>query len=99
MSTQRLILCLDGTWNQEDSSTNVLHHFHLVQEGPVQGGLYQKKEYQAGVGTGALDYITGGGFGLGIEAHVRNGYNWLVENYQDGDEVYVFGFSRGAFTA
>ena len=61
-------------------------------------------EIQAGVGTGPLDRITGGGLGLGLEKHVRDAYNWLVENYSDADpekpdEVYIFGFSRGAYTA
>ena len=96
---KRLILCLDGTWNNEDDSTNVLHHFNLVQEGPVDGGWTQKKKYQRGVGTGVLDSITGGGFGFGLENNVRDGYNWLVENYHEEDEIYIFGFSRGAFTA
>jgi uncharacterized protein (DUF2235 family) len=106
MSTQkRLIVCLDGTWNTEDSSTNVLHHFNLVLEGvdPVTG-LYQKKHYHRGVGTNSFDRVTGGGLGFGLEQNVRDAYNWLVENYSDAgpdkpDEVYIFGFSRGAYTA
>lgn len=96
---KRLVLCLDGTWNNEDDSTNVLHHFNLVTEGPVESGWTQKKKYQRGVGTGVLDSITGGGFGFGLENNVRDGYNWLVENYHENDEIYIFGFSRGAFTA
>src|SRR5215467_15123420 len=103
---QRLIVCLDGTWNQQDSSTNVLHHFNLVREGDdPQSGLYQRRYYHRGVGTGVLDSITGGGFGFGLEQNVRDAYNWLIENYCDQgpdgkpDEIYIFGFSRGAYTA
>lgn len=103
---QRLIVCLDGTWNRQDSSTNVLHHFNVVQEGVDPAtGLIQKKYYHPGVGTGVLDSITGGGFGFGLEQNVRDAYNWLIENYHDGapnhppDEIYIFGFSRGAYTA
>jgi hypothetical protein len=104
---QRLIVCLDGTWNIKDSSTNVVHHFSLVIEGPVPpvGGVpfVQKRLYEKGVGTGVLDSVTGGGFGFGLEEHVREGYNWLVQEFSgdcgDCDEIYVFGFSRGAFTA
>jgi len=103
---QRLIVCLDGTWNQQDSSTNVLHHFNLVCEGPVPGSdIVQRKYYHPGVGTNPLDRITGGGFGFGLEQNVRDAYNWLVQNYSDGDantpadEIYIFGFSRGAYTA
>jgi hypothetical protein len=48
--------------------------------------------------------VTGGAFGFGLEKNVRDAYNWLVQNYSDStpdkpDEVYVFGFSRGAYTA
>lgn len=110
MPQQRLIVCLDGTWNQQDDSTNVLHHFNLIREGLVAGGkqgtILQRKMYFRGVGTGPLDHLTGGGFGFGLEQNVRDAYNWLVEVYQDGDpvlkdadEIFVFGFSRGAYTA
>lgn len=101
---QRLIVCLDGTWNKQDNSTNVLHHFNLVYEGAVPGTeVIQRKFYHPGVGTKELDRLTGGGFGFGLEQNVRDAYNWLVGNYHDDcdppDEIYVFGFSRGAYTA
>src|SRR5215469_10680343 len=103
---QRLIVCLDGTWNKQDSSTNILHHFNLVKEGvDPETGICQKKFYHSGVGTGPLDSITGGGFGFGVEQNVRDAYNWLIANYcegsggRDADEIYIFGFSRGAYTA
>lgn len=106
---QRLVVCLDGTWNTRDDNTNVLHHFAFVTEGSVPdgngGSIIQRKEYIQGVGTGALDHITGGGFGIGLEQNVREAYNWLVQNFNDGpaggepDEIYIFGFSRGAYTA
>jgi len=99
---QRLVLCLDGTWNQQDSGTNVYHLANLIKEGEVaapDGTWRQRVEYQPGVGTGVLDSITGGGFGIGLSRNVREAYDWLVEQYREGDEIYVFGFSRGAFTA
>jgi uncharacterized protein (DUF2235 family) len=107
---RRLAVCLDGTWNNRDDSTNVLHHFALTSEckdRTVSGdSVTQLKLYLEGVGTGPLDSITGGGFGFGLETNVRAAYNWLVQNFQDGgpggapaDEIYIFGFSRGAFTA
>ncbi|HUS17929.1 MAG TPA: DUF2235 domain-containing protein [Chloroflexia bacterium] len=112
MNLRRLVVCLDGTWNNRDDSTNVLHQFSLVREctrAPQADGstLTQLRFYHEGVGTGPLDSITGGGFGFGLEANVRAAYNWLVQNYQEGDplshtppdEIYVFGFSRGAYTA
>ena len=107
---QRLVLCLDGTWNKEDDSTNVLHHFNLVEEdfcaNEARDGILQKKKYIRGVGTTALDRFTGGGFGWGIDENVTEAYNWLIQNYEDGgqypenaDEIFIFGFSRGAYTA
>jgi uncharacterized protein (DUF2235 family) len=105
---QRLVICFDGTWNNEDNSTNVLHQFNLVRKGDFQEDgktITQRKYYHRGVGTGPLDRITGGGFGFGLEQNVRDAYDWLVGHYRDGrdgvpaDEIYVFGFSRGAFTA
>ena len=111
----RLIICLDGTWNNKDDSTNVLHHHALALDGefsaPGKTTIVQKKQYFAGVGTGVLDRVSGGGFGFGLEENVREAYDWLVENYGDGwpqdgavpgvepDELYIFGFSRGAYTA
>ncbi len=71
--------------------------------------IEQRKQYFRGVGTGPLDRITGGGFGFGLEQNVRDAYNWLVTHYNDvdigpdstgaGDEIFIFGFSRGAYTA
>src|SRR5688572_22483966 len=106
---RRLAVCLDGTWNNRDDSTNVLHHFALTSEcydkRVDNDRVTQLKFYREGVGTGPLDAITGGGFGFGLEPNVRAAYNWLIQNYQDetaftpADEIYIFGFSRGAFTA
>ena len=51
------------------------------------------------VGTaGGLDRFTGGAFGEGIEANIRELYRFIVYNYEPGDDLYFFGFSRGAFT-
>lgn len=103
---QRLVVCLDGTWNNQDDSTNVLQHFALALNGALpHGGIRQNKHYIAGVGTGVLDRISGGGFAFGLEENVRAAYDWLVANYTDdrdpanADEIYIFGFSRGAYTA
>ena len=102
--TKRLVVCFDGTWNKQDDGTNVLHVFNRVVEGVVTGGtiaggIEQRRYYDQGVGTGVLDGTTGGAFGIGLEQNVREAVNWLVANYDDGDALFVFGFSRGAFTA
>ena len=103
---QRLVLYLDGTWNTEDDSTNVRNIYHRTLEGrlPAEEGKQsekwiQKRYYDRGVGTGMFDKVLGGALGLGLEVNVREAYNWLVDHYNDGDEVYIFGFSRGAYTA
>ncbi len=96
---QRLVICLDGTWNKRDSGTNIYHLSNLIQEGEVADQWLQRIYYDPGVGTGVLDGVTGGAFGIGLSENVREAYDWLVEHYNDGDEVYIFGFSRGAFTA
>ena len=55
--------------------------------------------YDKGIGTGGLsDAIIGGGFGAGIKTNVLDCYNFIVQNYEDDDELFFFGFSRGAFT-
>src|SRR5262249_7331413 len=62
-------------------------------------GTEQVKWYNQGVGTHWYDKIAGGAFGAGLDLHIINGYQRLAELYVDGDEVYIVGFSRGAYTA
>jgi uncharacterized protein (DUF2235 family) len=62
-------------------------------------GTDQVVYYHGGVGTsGGMDRFTGGAFGDGIEDNIRELYRFILYNYADGDELYLFGFSRGAFT-
>lgn len=55
--------------------------------------------YDKGVGTKWYEHVRGGAFGFGLSRNIREGYKTLADNYEPGDEVYVFGFSRGAYTA
>lgn len=74
----------------------------LAQGSVVQGlsGLVEYVAYYgSGVGTGAFDRFTGGTVGKGLEDHVRRAYRFLAKHYRPGDEIHIFGFSRGAFTA
>jgi uncharacterized protein (DUF2235 family) len=53
--------------------------------------------YDSGVGTaGPIDKVRGGGLGDGIDVNIQELYTWLAINYDDGDEIYMFGFSRGS---
>lgn len=57
--------------------------------------------YQAGVGTDESwwDHVYGGGTGAGLSENIREAYSFLTMNYTPGDEIFLIGFSRGAFTA
>jgi uncharacterized protein (DUF2235 family) len=55
--------------------------------------------YDEGVGTRSEEHFTGGAFGVGLSQNVCDAYHFLSEHYAPGDSIYIFGFSRGAFTA
>ena len=90
---KRLALFLDGTWNSVDSNTNVWR-MRALAAAKSKDGKPQLVYYEVGV-NGFL----GGVFGQGLDDNIRLAYDWLIENYNDGDEIFIFGFSRGAFTA
>jgi len=63
-------------------------------------GMQQIVEYEPGVGVSyGADRLLGGAFGLGVSNNVRHAYRFLALNYQPGDDIFIFGFSRGAYTA
>ena len=103
---KRLVLSFDGTWNtpdgngDEDGNTNTnvrrLHEAVLPRDA---GGTVQEAWYDRGVGTEWYNRLAGGVAGVGLSRNIRQGYRHLAEHYEDGDEIYVFGFSRGAYTA
>jgi uncharacterized protein (DUF2235 family) len=95
---KRLALFFDGTWNKPESNTNVWRLALMLADNDAKG-VPQLKFYDEGVGTHWFDRISGGAFGFGLSQNVRLGYRWLIEHYNPGDEIFVFGFSRGAFTA
>lgn len=101
---KRLVVCCDGTWNRPDSTniTNIEKIARTIQTDPAEcGGVQQQVLYLSGVGSAgyAADRLLGGAFGFGLFDNVRSGYRFLALNYNPGDEVFVFGFSRGAYTA
>ncbi len=82
--------------------TNVCRLYRSVltiSPGDAKDGIAQIKWYDKGVGTEWYDRISGGAFGTGLSRKIREGYKFLSSNYDDGDEIFVFGFSRGAYTA
>lgn len=95
---KRLALFLDGTWNESNDNTNVWRLRSLCAPKGAND-VPQLIYYDRGVGTQFGEKISGGLFGAGIDDNVEKAYEWLVENYDDGDDIFIFGFSRGAFTA
>jgi uncharacterized protein (DUF2235 family) len=72
-----------------------------ISKQPTNPGIEQIVYYQAGVGTsyGQLQRVAAGALGAGLMEHVREAYGFIVHNWKPGDEIYIFGFSRGAYTA
>jgi uncharacterized protein (DUF2235 family) len=112
---RRLALFFDGTWNSPKSLTNVQRLFELTDsevEYRVHLGCKcepanelslrnarQIKYYHAGVGTNWLEAVPGGLIGYGLSRNIKDGYLWLAKHFRDNDRIYLFGFSRGAYTA
>jgi uncharacterized protein (DUF2235 family) len=94
VDVKRIALFLDGTWNTTNDNTNVWRLKSLCGQSPAQ-----KIYYSAGVGTQRGEKVTGGAFGIGINEEVTIAYEWLSENYEQDAKIFIFGFSRGAFTA
>jgi len=96
---KNIILCSDGTGNiaNKDRGTNV---FKLYEAVDLHPDLNQKVFYDDGVGTERFKLLKllGGAFGLGLSRNVRQLYASLARVYEPGDNIYLFGFSRGAFT-
>ena len=91
---RRIALFLDGTWNTITSNTNVWRLKSLCKKDGSQL-VY----YSVGVGTQYGEKLRGGMFGFGLDQEVIDAYEWLIQNYVTGDELFIFGFSRGAYTA
>ncbi|MGZ4468400.1 MAG: DUF2235 domain-containing protein [Nocardioidaceae bacterium] len=101
---KRLVICCDGTWNkpESDNVTNIEKIARTVQTDLRRtGGVQQLVQYVGGVGANWywVDRVLGGAFGFGLFEHVTRAYRFLALNYEPGDEIFVFGFSRGAYTA
>ncbi|MGQ0659050.1 MAG: DUF2235 domain-containing protein [Chromatiales bacterium] len=96
--TKRVVVLFDGTWNNKRDRTNVIRMRESIassgKNDPVQPSFYE-----SGVGTHWYDRLTGGVFGRGLSRNIRQGYAWLCEEHVSGDDIFIFGFSRGAYTA
>lgn len=101
---KNIVLCSDGTGNTtiKDRGTNVFKLFEAVDLRMQPGGeaIRQVAFYDDGVGTEKLKplKILGGAVGLGLSRNIRDLYREVVRVYDPGDRIYLFGFSRGAYT-
>lgn len=103
---KRIIICCDGTWNTPDKEvggiptfTNVVRVAQAVK--PVSyDGINQLTFYDPGIGTSGsvIKRWFEGATGAGISKNLLRAYRYIILNYEPGDELYFFGFSRGAFT-
>ncbi len=104
---RNLVICCDGTNNQfGPNNTNVIRLIQVLDRDPARQALY----YDPGVGTLPepnaftafqkwLSKVNGLAFGAGLAAKVGQAYSFLMDVWEPGDRVYLFGFSRGAYAA
>ncbi|HMK89214.1 MAG TPA: DUF2235 domain-containing protein [Methylocystis sp.] len=97
---KKLVIFCDGTWNEPTKrGTNVVRMLQATDFSDANGNP-QLTHYIAGVGTRREDEkLIGGAFGFGISENIKDAYSFIVSNFQEGDDIYLFGFSRGAYTA
>jgi len=107
--SRNLVVCLDGTGGQlrAKGNTNVLLLYKLLDHSdPTRQIAY----YDPGVGTfasagawtplaRAISRFSGLAFGTGLRQNLGEAYTWLMQNWTPGDSIFIFGFSRGAYTA
>ncbi|KAF2202864.1 hypothetical protein GQ43DRAFT_479521 [Delitschia confertaspora ATCC 74209] len=109
---RRIVICCDGTWQssvtwRENIPSNVTKLCRVIARDGTdptdRNKVWQQiVYYDSGIGTGSLSWwekVRQGGVGDGLTENVIEAYNFIVNNYKAGDEIFCFGFSRGAYTA
>lgn len=93
---KNIIHCSDGTWDSADSDTNVVKFWRAMLINASQTAIYDD-----GLGADGtpLEKLTGGAFGDGIFQKIKTAYTRIAHVYVPGDQLFLFGFSRGAYTA
>ena len=107
---KRIVVLIDGTWGKEgtgadtnvaklDSGRKIVTQAFIKAQ--ASDGTVQNVHYHDEVGAEG-DFVTkllGGAIGLGLKKIIQDAYGFVVTDYDAGDEVYIFGFSRGAYAA
>ncbi|KAH9908410.1 hypothetical protein F4778DRAFT_795832 [Xylariomycetidae sp. FL2044] len=112
---KKLIVCFDGTGNTfsgSNADTNVVklmnklnrndpHQLHYYQTGIGTYDINEKSVYKTRLGKlrSSISQTIDQGVGTTFDAHIMAGYRFLMRYYDSGDKIYMFGFSRGAFSA
>ncbi len=111
---RNIVVCFDGTNNEYGpNNTNVVRLYEWLERDLNAGGSTQIAFYDPGVGTFSIfgpswiaqkistgiGKMLGSLFGYGLHQNIEDGYEYLMNNYRPGDRIFIFGFSRGAFTA
>ncbi|MGB6449706.1 MAG: DUF2235 domain-containing protein, partial [Steroidobacteraceae bacterium] len=94
---RRIAYCADGTWDSTANDTNVYRISKAIVAIPGE----QYSFYDDGVGSDGtpIEKLLGGAFGTGLFQKIKDGYSCIASVYEAGDQIYLFGFSRGAYTA
>lgn len=102
---KNIVICCDGTGNEiEENLSNVLKLYRIAKKDDEQLVFYD-----SGIGTigpyspfrrlsAKVKAFGGMALGMGLDQNIKDAYRFLIKNYEEGDRVYLFGFSRGAFT-
>jgi len=104
--SKNIVICCDGTGNEYcDKKSNVVKLFEIIEKHSSDQVAY----YDPGVGTMGsrvavtkpgkwLTRVLGLAFAYGLTRNIEEAYEFLMDNYNGGDKVFLFGFSRGAYT-
>ena len=93
---KRIACCTDGTWDTNRNNTNVYRIYKAISVNAGQVAIYDD-----GVGSNGapIERLLGGAFGTGLYSKIKRAYTQIAHVYEAGDEIFLFGFSRGAYTA
>lgn len=99
---RNVVICCDGTWNTPEqmdnglpAPTNVVKLYNALEKDKNQIAYYHPG---VGTGKGWWDHVVGGSTGEGLDRNIMSAYRWLAGSYAKDDRIFMFGFSRGAYT-
>ena len=94
--SKRIVFCFDGTWQLPMNNTNVYRLFKALTVSAEQVTFYDDG---AGADAKGFERLLDGAFGADLQQIILDGYTKIAHVYETGDQIFLFGFSRGAFTA